>query len=114
MNLERLAAAMSASGGSHPSIASTAIADLAYRTSAVEPGALFFCVPGSRVDGHDLAPEAVTRGAAQLVVEDVRRAMPQAAVEFFGDPTRELEVAAVTGTAGKTTTVYLLHAILEA
>jgi len=127
MNLARLAAAMSASGGSGPEIAGVAIADLAYRTSTVEPGALFFCVPGSRFDGHDLAPEAVRRGAValvvervldaavpQLVVDDVRAAMPPASVEFFGDPTRTLDVAAVTGTAGKTTTTYLLHAILEA
>ena len=40
--------------------------------------------------------------------------MPAAAALFFGDPTRELDVAAVTGTNGKTTTAFLLHAILEA
>jgi UDP-N-acetylmuramoyl-L-alanyl-D-glutamate--2,6-diaminopimelate ligase len=122
MNLDRLAAAMSAPGGD-----GTEIADLAYQAQNVRPGTLFFCVPGSRVDGHELVPEAIGRGAValvvqrelevdvpQLLVEDVRAAMPQAAVEFFGDPTRELDVAAVTGTAGKTTTTYLLHAILEA
>ena len=103
------------------------IADLAYDTRDVAPGTLFFCVPGSRVDGHELAADAVGRGAAalvverelavdapQLVVEDVRLAMPLAAVEAFGDPTRQLTVAAVTGTAGKTTTTYFLHAILRA
>src|SRR5262252_2866152 len=92
------------------------IADLAYDSRAVAPGALFFCVRGSRSDGHELAAEAATRGAAALVVErpleirvpqlvvaDSRRAMAPAAVAFFGDPSRELEVAAVTGTAGKTT-----------
>ena len=40
--------------------------------------------------------------------------MPRAATLFFGDPTRELDVAAITGTNGKTTTAFLLHAILEA
>jgi UDP-N-acetylmuramoyl-L-alanyl-D-glutamate--2,6-diaminopimelate ligase len=50
----------------------------------------------------------------QLVVADVRAAMPRAAVAFFGDPSRELELAAVTGTNGKTTTAFLLHAIFEA
>ena len=97
------------------------IADLAYDTRAVAPGALFFCVRGSRSDGHDLAADAVARGAAALVVEraldvavpqlvvaDSRRAMAPAAVAFFRDPSRELDVAAVTGTAGKTTTTYLL------
>src|SRR5512133_559841 len=103
------------------------IADLAYDTRAVAPGALFFCVRGDRCDGHALAAEAVASGAAALVVEraldnavpqlvvaDSRRAMAPAAVAFFGDPSRELEVAAVTGTAGKTTTTYLLYEILRA
>src|SRR4051794_2137854 len=103
------------------------IADVAYNTRAVGSGALFFCVRGSRSDGHDLAPEAVGRGAAALVVEraldvpvpqlvvtDARRAMAPAAVAFFRDPSRELDVAAVTGTAGKTTTAYLLYEILRA
>ena len=45
------------------------IGDLAYDTRTVSPGALFFCVPGERVDGHDLAWEAIERGAVALVVE---------------------------------------------
>ena len=106
---------------------SVEIADLAYAAGAVRPGALFFCVPGSRADGHDFAAAAVERGAAalvverqvpvavpQVVVEETRAAMPGAAAAFFGYPTRELEVAGVTGTTGKTTTTYLLYAILEA
>ena len=77
------------------------IADLAYDTRRVTKGALFFCVRGTRVDGHDLAWEAIERGAAavvverrldvsvpQLVVDDVRAAMPVAADVFFGEPTR--------------------------
>jgi UDP-N-acetylmuramoyl-L-alanyl-D-glutamate--2,6-diaminopimelate ligase len=106
---------------------SVEIGDLAYAAGGVRPGSLFFCVPGSRVDGHDFAPAALEHGAAaivverrlplevpQVVVEDARAAMPSAAAAFFGHPTRELEVAAVTGTTGKTTTTYLLYAILEA
>ena len=103
------------------------IGDLAYDTRAVTPGALFFCVPGVRVDGHELAWEAIESGAAALVVErtlevdvpqlvvpDVRGAMAIAADAFFGEPTRELEVVGVTGTNGKTTTAFLLHAMLAA
>ena len=103
------------------------VTDLAYDTRAVTPGALFFCIPGHAVDGHDLAAEAVERGAVALVVErrldldvpqlvvpSVRAAMGPAAADFFGRPSDELEVAAVTGTNGKTTTAFLLHAILEA
>ena len=125
MQLERLAAALTPAEIRNR--ASVEVADLAYDTRAVERGALFFCVRGSRVDGHDLAEEALARGAVALVVErpldvavpqlvvaDVRRAMAPAAVEFFHDASRELDVAAVTGTAGKTTTAYLLEAVLRA
>ena len=103
------------------------VLDLAYDAGAVGPGALFFCVLGSRADGHDFAPEAVAKGAValvvarqlevdvpQVVVGDVRAAMAVAADAFFGEPTSELEVAGVTGTNGKTTTAFLLRSILEA
>jgi len=102
------------------------VTDLAYDARAVTPGALFFCIPGQTADGHDFAGEAVERGAAALVVErrldeldvpqlivpSVRAAMGPAAAEFFGHPSDVLEIAAVTGTNGKTTTAFLLHSIL--
>jgi UDP-N-acetylmuramoyl-L-alanyl-D-glutamate--2,6-diaminopimelate ligase len=103
------------------------IRDLAFDAAAVTPGALFFCVRGSRADGHDFARTAVERGAVALVVErrvdanvpqlvvpDARAAMAVVADEFFGRPSEELVVAAVTGTNGKTTTAFLLRSILEA
>jgi UDP-N-acetylmuramoyl-L-alanyl-D-glutamate--2,6-diaminopimelate ligase len=103
------------------------VRDLAYDARAVGPGALFFAVPGERADGHDFAAEAVERGAVALVVEraldlpvpqvvvrDARAAMAPAADVFFGEPTRELELVGVTGTSGKTTTSFLLFAILAA
>jgi len=103
------------------------VRDLAYDTRTVAPGDLFFCIPGSTVDGHDLAPEAVARGAVALVVErrlelgvpqlvvpSVRAAIGPLAAEFFGHPSRELDVVGVTGTNGKTTTAFLLRSILDA
>jgi len=106
---------------------SAEVRDLAFDARAVVPGALFFAVPGERADGHGFAPEAVERGAVALVVEhkldllvpqivvrDSRAAMAPAADVFFGEPTRELEVVGVTGTSGKTTTSFLLFAILAA
>ncbi|HEY2327537.1 MAG TPA: UDP-N-acetylmuramoyl-L-alanyl-D-glutamate--2,6-diaminopimelate ligase [Gaiellaceae bacterium] len=123
MDLDRLSRAVSAVEVAQTG--SVEIADLAYDTRTVRPGALFFCVPGSRVDGHDLAGDAVAAGAAAIVVErvvdvavpqvrveSVRAAMPRAAVEFFGDPSRALRIAGITGTNGKTTSAFLLHAIL--
>ncbi len=105
----------------------TEVAALAYDNRRAEPGGLFFCVRGARVDGHDLAEDAVAAGAAALVVDrpleidvpqvvvaDVRGSMPAAARRFFGNPTAELRVAGITGTAGKTTTAYWVRHILEA
>ena len=99
---------------------------LAFDNRAVEPGTVFFCVPGFTRDGHDFAPDAVERGAVALVVQrplglgvpevrvtDVRAAMASAAARFFGDPTAELAVCGVTGTNGKTTTAFLVRALLE-
>ena len=50
------------------------ITGLAYDNRTVEPGTLFFCVPGFTRDGHDFAPDAVARGAAALVVTPAPRA----------------------------------------
>ena len=123
MTLERLAAALGADGA----VERVEVRELAYDAREVTPGALFFCVPGTRVDGHDFAADAVANGAVALVVErrldlavpqvvvpDSRAAMAVAADELYGRPTAELQVAGVTGTSGKTTTAFLLYAILAA
>src|SRR3954469_2478696 len=125
MDLERLVAALGADEG--VARAPVEVRDLAYDARTVTPGAVFFAVPGAQADGHDFAAEAVERGAVALVVEhplelsipqvvvpDARAAMAVAADEFFGHPTEELEVVGVTGTSGKTTTAFLLFAILAA
>jgi UDP-N-acetylmuramoyl-L-alanyl-D-glutamate--2,6-diaminopimelate ligase len=92
----------------------------------VQPGTLFFCVPGFTRDGHDFAPDAVARGAVALVVErplglgvpeavvdDVRATMATVAARFAGDPTARLQVVGITGTNGKTTTAFLVRSLLE-
>ncbi len=102
------------------------IAGLAYDSRTVEPGTLFFCVPGQRSDGHQFADSAVERGATALVVErlldvgvpqvrvaDARAAMASIAVRFWDDPTARLRVAGVTGTNGKTTTAFLIRHVME-
>ena len=104
------------------------IADLAYDSRRVEPGTLFFCVRGEKVDGHEFGARAVEDGAAALVVEreltelevpqvvvpDSRAAMAPLAARFWGDPTARLRVVGVTGTNGKTTTAFLVREVLQA
>jgi UDP-N-acetylmuramoyl-L-alanyl-D-glutamate--2,6-diaminopimelate ligase len=102
------------------------ITGLAYSSRSVSPGALFFCVPGFKADGHDFAADAVERGAVALVcerplglgvpevvVDDVRAAMGPVAARFHGDPTAMVRVVGITGTNGKTTTAFLVRDILE-
>lgn len=100
----------------------TEITDLAYDSRSARRGSLFFAVPGSRMDGHDYARDAVARGAAALVVERpldlgvpelvvpaVRDAMGVISATFFGHPSRAMLIAGVTGTNGKTTTTFMLE-----
>jgi UDP-N-acetylmuramoyl-L-alanyl-D-glutamate--2,6-diaminopimelate ligase len=124
---EVIATADGVAGGVPDEAATLEITGLAYDSRAVAPGSLFFCVSGFQSDGHDFAGQAVERGAAALVVErplglgvpevvvgSARAAMGPAAVRFYGDPSAELRVVGVTGTNGKTTTAFLLQALLEA
>jgi UDP-N-acetylmuramoyl-L-alanyl-D-glutamate--2,6-diaminopimelate ligase len=103
------------------------ITAVTYRAQDVRPGALHACVPGFTADGHDFADVAVRQGAAALIVErpldldvpqlevdSVRRAMAVAADAFYGHPSGDLDVVGITGTNGKTTTAFLVHAVLEA
>jgi UDP-N-acetylmuramoyl-L-alanyl-D-glutamate--2,6-diaminopimelate ligase len=111
-------------GSEAPAVEVTA---LAYDNRLVTPGTLFFCVPGFTRDGHDFADDAIARGAVALVVQrplrsgvpeilvdDVRAAMAPAAAALAGDPTARLTTVGITGTNGKTTTAFLVRALLEA
>jgi UDP-N-acetylmuramoyl-L-alanyl-D-glutamate--2,6-diaminopimelate ligase len=125
MRLDQLAAEVE--GARVVGDGSVDVADLAYDSRKVEPGALFFCVRGEKVDGHGFAAGAVGDGAVALVVEeeldgigapqvvvgDARAAMAPVAARFCGDPTAKLRVVGVTGTNGKTTTAFLVREILE-
>ncbi|MDP9377371.1 MAG: UDP-N-acetylmuramoyl-L-alanyl-D-glutamate--2,6-diaminopimelate ligase [Actinomycetota bacterium] len=102
------------------------VSRLAFDNRRVQPGTLFFCVPGFTSDGHDFAADAAARGAVALVVErevdvslpqmlvpDARAAMAQISARFHGNPSSRLRVVGVTGTNGKTTTAFLVRSLLE-
>jgi UDP-N-acetylmuramoyl-L-alanyl-D-glutamate--2,6-diaminopimelate ligase len=102
------------------------VTGLAYDSRRVEQGDLFFAIAGAISDGARFAPAAVQAGAAavmvehpldldipQIVVRDGRRGMARAAAAFYGHPGDDLMLLGVTGTNGKTTTVFLLESILR-
>ena len=102
------------------------ITDVTHSTAAVLPGALFVCVTGENVDGHELAQRAIDAGAVallverrlpldipQIVVADTRKTQGTIAAAFWGFPSDDLLLIAVTGTNGKTTTSHLLGSILR-
>jgi UDP-N-acetylmuramoyl-L-alanyl-D-glutamate--2,6-diaminopimelate ligase len=97
----------------------------------VEPGTLFACLPGEKVDGHDFAVAAVDAGAPallvqrrltnaqlastpQLVVADTRRSLGPVSALIAGSPSSTLTTVGITGTNGKTTVTAMLTAIFEA
>lgn len=90
----------------------------------VQPGDLYACVPGFKVDGHDYAAKAVASGAVALVVErflpfdvpqvkvsNVRQVIGLLAATVYDHPSQKLELVGVTGTNGKTTITYLIEKI---
>jgi UDP-N-acetylmuramoyl-L-alanyl-D-glutamate--2,6-diaminopimelate ligase len=118
----------------------SAISGVCYDSRAVAPGCAFVAVPGAMPprsrDGHDFIAEAASVGAAVVIVQmdrrpkweaaaaggraafiavpDTRRALAEVAAEYYGRPARRLTTIGVTGTDGKTTTIHLIAAVLEA
>lgn len=129
MLLPRLLAALSQAHVSGPT--DIDITDIVYDSRRATPGCLFAAVPKVGGDGRggglQYVPEAIRRGATTVLVQaveavegvttihvaDARAALADVAAEFFGQPSRALQLFAVTGTDGKTTTTYLLEQILS-
>ncbi|HEX8764139.1 MAG TPA: UDP-N-acetylmuramoyl-L-alanyl-D-glutamate--2,6-diaminopimelate ligase, partial [Candidatus Acidoferrum sp.] len=97
----------------------------------VHRGALFFALHGAKADGNAFIEDALKRGAAAVAseepapekfstrtawvqVRDARKSLATTAASFFEHPANALQLAAVTGTNGKTTTTSLVDAIIKA
>jgi UDP-N-acetylmuramoyl-L-alanyl-D-glutamate--2,6-diaminopimelate ligase len=100
----------------------------------VQPGALFFALHGAKADGNAFVRDAVARGAVAIVseenppaglseglldnvawirVREARKALAATAANFFGHPAESLQLVAVTGTNGKTTTTAVIDSIVK-
>jgi UDP-N-acetylmuramoyl-L-alanyl-D-glutamate--2,6-diaminopimelate ligase len=104
------------------------VTGVAYHSGEVAPGMVFVAVRGMRTNGLRFVDEALGRGAVAIVseqeltvpagvtlvlVDQARLALAHLAAAFYGHPSRELTLVGITGTNGKTSTTYLLEAILE-
>ncbi|RME04047.1 MAG: UDP-N-acetylmuramoyl-L-alanyl-D-glutamate--2,6-diaminopimelate ligase [Planctomycetota bacterium] len=102
------------------------ITGLCFDSRKVQEGNIFFALKGTKRDGHRFVSEAILRGAClivserklsgdhpSLLVENTQVALAQAAAWFYGYPTDRLYTVGITGTNGKTTTAFLLRAMLE-
>src|SRR6202050_5542672 len=105
------------------------VAGLEYDSRRVQPGFLFFAFPGARADGREFAQQAIDQGAiaavselpapqgfrgAWIEVEHGRQTLALDARKFYGHPDERLKLTGVTGTNGKTTTTFLIDAVLRA
>jgi UDP-N-acetylmuramoyl-L-alanyl-D-glutamate--2,6-diaminopimelate ligase len=104
------------------------ISGLEYDSRKVKPGNIYFALPGLHTDGHRFISDALDRGAAAIIhqealpeyreearyirVRDSRFAMSPLAAAFYNYPSRKLFLIGVTGTEGKSTTVYLIYQLL--
>ena len=101
------------------------INSISYDSRTLEPGALFVTLSGSKTDGHRYVAQALEKGAAAILCRepprtgswlstpDPRAALAWVSAAWFGYPGEEMTLIGVTGTNGKTTTTYLIKAMLE-
>jgi UDP-N-acetylmuramoyl-L-alanyl-D-glutamate--2,6-diaminopimelate ligase len=108
------------------------VTGVTHASSAVRPGDLYAALPGSRRHGAEFiaaaagagavavltdqagADRAAAAGLPALVVDDPRGRLGTVASRVYGEPTTKLTMIGITGTAGKTSTAYLIESGLRA
>lgn len=110
------------------SIPDCTITGLETNSSRIQEGFVFFAIEGHHADGHTYISHAIENGAVAvvgtrtgieldvpyLVVEDIRYVLAQSAKRFYRNPSTSKCMIGITGTNGKTTTSFMLKAMLEA
>ncbi len=104
------------------------IENISYNSKQIKHSGLFFAIEGKNYNGYDFIDEAIERGAVsvaaekdfvtyksitKVIVEDIRKACALIAANFYSHPSQRVETTGITGTNGKTTTLYLIAAIMQ-
>lgn len=106
----------------------TNIIDIKTSSKNIQPGDLFVCIKGVKEDRHKYINEAIKKGAAAIVVskkikekkipiikvKDTNKILIDICKKFYDNPEEKVEIIAVTGTDGKTTTAFILSKLLNA
>ena len=100
-----------------------------YDSRKIKAGDVFFCIEGYNMDGHKYIQDAIDNGAvaivcqknieqhvnaAVIITEDTRKALAISASNYYNNPSSAMKIIGITGTNGKTTSAFMLKAILEA